>query len=104
MLSAENFAYWLQGYFELTDSGQQMSAQQVEVIKEHLALVFKKETARSINYAPLVFTDKIELYSDKLPILPFDNSYPHFIWSSHEVNSDKHTQDVIYKETINHTC
>lgn len=32
------------GYFELTDSGQQMSAQQVQIVKDHLDLVFKKET------------------------------------------------------------
>jgi len=57
MLSAENFAYWLQGYFKLTDSGQQMSAQQVEVIKEHLALVFKSVNY-SLNYTPVSDIDK----------------------------------------------
>lgn len=45
-----SFAYWLQGYFELTDSGQQMSAQQVQIIKDHLDLVFTKVTP---NYTPI---------------------------------------------------
>jgi len=36
----ENFAYWLQGYFELTD-GKTLNAKQVTVIKNHLALVFE---------------------------------------------------------------
>lgn len=38
MLTSE-FCYWLQGYFELSESND-LSQQQVEVIKAHLALVF----------------------------------------------------------------
>lgn len=40
-----SFAYWLKGFFEITnEDGQQLSAQQVQIIKDHLDLVFKKET------------------------------------------------------------
>lgn len=42
-MKPEQFVYWLQGYFELTGSNE-LSEQQVEIIKDHLALVFKKET------------------------------------------------------------
>ena len=38
----ELFAYWLQGYIEL--GGERPSESQWEMIKEHLSLVFKKET------------------------------------------------------------
>ena len=41
-MTAENFAFWLQGYFEL--GGENLSPQQVQVIKDHLALVFNKVT------------------------------------------------------------
>lgn len=51
-MDEKSFAYWLQGYFELTDSGQPLSVQQVQIIKDHLTLVFKKETpSYTIDYS-----------------------------------------------------
>ena len=41
-MTAENFCYFLQGYFEL--GGENLSPQQVQIIKDHLALVFNKVT------------------------------------------------------------
>lgn len=44
---SKSFAYWLQGFFEISDSTNEpsggLTAQQVECIKRHLALVFKHE-------------------------------------------------------------
>ncbi len=37
------FCYWLQGYFELGQVSE-LNPDQVRVIKDHLQLVFKKET------------------------------------------------------------
>lgn len=42
-MTPENFVYWLQGFFELTES-KNLSESQVQVIKNHLALVFDKKT------------------------------------------------------------
>jgi hypothetical protein len=42
-MTPEAFAYWLQGFFELTDS-KELSAAQLEVIRNHLKLVFTKVT------------------------------------------------------------
>lgn len=42
-MSPENFAYWLQGFVELTQ-GQTPCPAQWKAIKEHLDLVFKKVT------------------------------------------------------------
>lgn len=54
------FCYWLKGYFELTDSEQQMSAQQVQIVKDHLDLVFTKVTP---NYTlPLTSISSIPFY------------------------------------------
>lgn len=61
-MTTTEFAYWLQGYFELTDSGQQMSAQQVQIIKDHLNLVFTKVTP---NYVPLTSITSYPFYGDK---------------------------------------
>lgn len=48
-MTPENFCYWLQGYLELDEQAveprpMQLSAAQVIVIKDHLALVFNKQT------------------------------------------------------------
>ena len=39
----QNFCYWLQGFFEVGDP-RTLDEKQVEIIKDHLQLVFNKET------------------------------------------------------------
>lgn len=41
-MTPQEFSYWLQGFVEL--SGEIPTQNQWQVIKDHLALVFKKET------------------------------------------------------------
>lgn len=45
-MTSRNFTYWLQGFFELTDSDK-LTEEQVRMIKEHLSLVFTKVTGQS---------------------------------------------------------
>jgi hypothetical protein len=55
-MTPENFCYWLQGYFELQlkvggDAHNVLSSLQVQQIRDHLNLVFKKETPnRTFNW------------------------------------------------------
>ena len=37
------FTYWLQGFFEISDA-KKLDEKQVQIIKDHLALVFNKVT------------------------------------------------------------
>lgn len=55
-MSPENFAYWLQGFVELTQ-GQAPNPAQWKSIQEHLGEVFKKVT-------PLVGETKIKVHVD----------------------------------------
>lgn len=41
-MNAENFVYWLQGALEL--GATELNSTQVQVIKDHIALVLHKET------------------------------------------------------------
>jgi len=41
-VKARDFVYWLQGMFELTDP-KTLDERQTELVKRHLALVFKHE-------------------------------------------------------------
>lgn len=42
-MNSDQFVFWLQGFFELTESNN-LSANQVKMIREHLKLVFNKVT------------------------------------------------------------
>ncbi len=51
-MNSENFAYWLQGYFELLGKDEPLTKEQTQIIKDHLALVFVKVTSdRSVGPA-----------------------------------------------------
>ena len=41
-MNTVDFCFWLQGYFEISES-KEISEKQVEIIKNHLNLVFKHE-------------------------------------------------------------
>ncbi len=49
-MTPENFCYWLQGHLELTDT-KDLDSNQVDMIKDHLKLVFNKVTPnRYVEY------------------------------------------------------
>lgn len=48
-MTPENFVYWLQGFLEL-QGPIDINEQQVKIIKDHIALVLKKETPGHIFY------------------------------------------------------
>lgn len=58
-MQSTEFAFWLNGFFEISNQeNQELSAQQVQIIKDHLALVFKKETptyttTTGVKFVPL---------------------------------------------------
>ena len=47
---AVSFTYWLQGFFEISDA-KKLDEKQVQVIKDHLNLVFNKVTPDRIGVA-----------------------------------------------------
>ena len=42
-MKAQEFCYWLQGYFELKSGPKSLSREQADMIQRHLALVFKHD-------------------------------------------------------------
>ena len=65
-MTAEQFTYWLQGYFEINDP-ERISPMETKIIKDHLALVFKKETPTRTVVVP----NKTEIVTT-----PFEKGYP----------------------------
>lgn len=43
-MTPEQFCYWLEGHFELSENEGQLTPEQVQVIQDHLQLVFEKQT------------------------------------------------------------
>jgi hypothetical protein len=65
-MTPENFCYWLQGLLEI---GQpiKLDEQQVQIIKDHLALVFKKETPdRTSNIISDFYKNKSKTHDRRL--------------------------------------
>lgn len=78
-MTAENFAYWLQGFFELqgVKPGEGLSPAQVNTIREHLALAFTKVTGGQ-SPSPPPWTPASPWTPQPLPFEP----YP---WPKYEV-------------------
>jgi len=47
-MTSRDFCYWLQGYFEISEP-KEINKEQTEMIKKHLALVFKHEIDPSMG-------------------------------------------------------
>lgn len=47
-MTPESFAYWLQGFFELSGTDK-LTEKQVQIVKDHLALVFTKVTPERVG-------------------------------------------------------
>ena len=63
-MKSEQFVFWLQGFFELSDS-KVLSEKQVEVIKNHLKLVFFYEIDPSYSSDPKTQQKMQELHDGK---------------------------------------
>jgi hypothetical protein len=47
-MNSQEFCYWLQGFFEMTDA-KEITPEQVDMIKRHLSLVFVNVTRPSVE-------------------------------------------------------
>jgi len=50
-MTPQEFCYWLQGYFEVSGN-ETLTPEQVKMVKEHLQLVFRKETVSVVVKMP----------------------------------------------------
>ena len=63
-MTSRDFAYWLQGYFEITDT-KTINKEQTQIIKNHLNLVFKHDIDK--QYTP--GDGSQEIHDGKIPPL-----------------------------------
>lgn len=66
-MTSRDFAFWLQGFFEISDS-KEIKEPQVEIIKNHLNLVFYHEIDPS-------YSDKPDVQEAMNKIHNFNNSH-----------------------------
>ena len=68
-MTTEQFVYWLQGFMEINDPDR-IGPKETQIIKDHLALVFKKETPTRIGTGYGV-PNKTEIVTN-----PYEKGYP----------------------------
>jgi hypothetical protein len=66
------FAYWLQGFFELSEN-KELTQKQVQIIKDHLALIFTKVTPNTVppDTRKLIYDDMGKSPLPSPNIVPF---------------------------------
>lgn len=68
-MTPENFTYWLQGFFELANPAAELTPLQVTIIRDHLRLVFEKQTPDHVHPVP-VYPDMSAQYFTGTTALP----------------------------------
>lgn len=72
-MTPEQFTYWLQGFFEISNSNS-LTSDQVVVIKDHLKEVFNKVTPVRFNEQIVINPAQMPLYSP--PPNPYQTGEP----------------------------
>ena len=94
-MTTEQFVYWLQGFMEIEDPDR-IGPKETQIIKDHLALVFKKETPNrtdgELDHVPLP-NQIINPYNEPQPLWPNPSQY-YITCRSSEPNSTS-TSNVI---------
>lgn len=75
-MTAEQFVYWLQGFMEINEP-ESIGKTETRIIKDHLALVFKKETPTRVGTGYGI-PNKTEIVTN--PLQPYTNPSP--LWPS----------------------
>lgn len=73
-MTSVSFCYWLQGYFELLDSGESpvhgLTPKQGDIIRNHLNLVFKHELDPKVDGGNPVLAAELQAVHDGHPPRP----------------------------------
>ena len=67
-MRSDQFVYWLQGYFELQGTNQVLTPEQVQIIKNHLKLVFLHEIDPSYSDNKVVQQIFQNIHDGKQPL------------------------------------
>lgn len=74
-MTSRDFAFWLQGFFEVSNA-ETITKEQTEVIKKHLNLVFFHEIDPSYTNDPKKQEQMNSIHSGKPPFKPSNGIFP----------------------------
>ena len=94
-MTAEQFTYWLQGFMEVANPTT-LDATQTQIIKDHLALVFDKQTPHRTFTPPLapMPTTPYPMWQEPHPFLP--NPFKVICETSPYTDSGENPMEKIY--------
>jgi hypothetical protein len=67
-MTSKDFCYWLNGFFELSEPNKSLTTEQVQIIKNHLKLVFLYEIDPSYSKDETVQAIFQNLHDGKQPL------------------------------------
>ncbi len=67
-MTSRDFCYWLQGFFELQGTNQALTTEQVQIIRNHLKLVFLHEIDPSYSDNKVVQQIFQNIHDGKAPL------------------------------------
>lgn len=68
-MRSDQFVYWLQGFFELQGTNQALTPEQIQIIRNHLKLVFLHEIDPSYSDNKIVQQIFQNIHDGKDPLL-----------------------------------
>jgi hypothetical protein len=83
-MRSDQFIYWLQGFFELSENDKPLTIEQVQTIKNHLKLVFLHEIDPSYSDNLEVRTIFQNIHDGKHPLSGLNINKPEVIRTKRE--------------------
>jgi hypothetical protein len=68
-MTSKDFVYWLQGFFELSEPNKALTPEQIQIIRNHLKLVFLYEIDPSYSDNKIVQQIFQNIHDGKDPLL-----------------------------------
>jgi hypothetical protein len=68
-MTSKDFVYWLQGFFELSEPNKALTPEQIQIIRNHLKLVFLYEIDPSYSDNKIVQQIFQNIHDGKEPLL-----------------------------------
>jgi hypothetical protein len=77
-MRSDQFVFWLQGFFELSEPNKPLTMEQIQIIKNHLKLVFLYEIDPSYSEDKTVQAIFQNIHDGKKPLegIKIDNNVP----------------------------
>lgn len=69
-ITPEQFCYWFKGFLEVADP-EKLNAKQLQIVKDHLDLVFNKVTPNYSNISKITYAPGVRDFTKEIPSIDY---------------------------------